>query len=567
MNAPATAASLADAAQFERLPLDSIAPSPTNPRKHFDQAKLEELATSIRVHGVLQAILVRPKYTVRVHQDDLTKRWYAEILNIVGQWNIQGVGHDTQAKAKSEAETLRNRYELVAGERRLRAAKLAGIATIPAVIRTLTDQQVLEMQVVENLQRDDLHPLEEADGYDRLIAKHGYTADTLADKIGKSRSYIYGRLKLAALTPTSRDLFYDGKFEVSVALLIARIPPNMQDQAAKEIAQEGYTYREAVDVVQDGYMVDLKGAEFPTDDATLLPKAGACKACPKRSGNAKDLFTDVKNPNVCTDPGCFEKKREAHKARLRAEYEAKGETIISGAQAKKIKPGSYGELKDGYIELDHESYIGNDYRSYRKAIGKQPCATVLLECPHTGKLLQVARREDVNAALKANGIDPNKRVNGGTSDEQKARERKARLETAIRLRIMDGIRASSRARQFDRDDTILVASAFFERMHFDNGKHLVDAWNAAAGVEKPKGNEYVRDFAKKIPELTDADVGALFIDMALIGDCHCGGYHNPDAKDLLATAQRLGIDVAKIRAEETAAAKEKQAAKKKGTKK
>lgn len=524
MNAPATATSLEQDAQFERIPLLAIGPSPTNPRKHFDQAKLEELATSIRVHGVLQAVLVRPA--------------------------VKGP-----------------QYELVAGERRWRAAKLAGQDTIPAVIRTLTDTQVLEMQVIENLQRDDLHPIEEADGYDRLIAKHGYTADILAEKIGKSRSYIYGRLKLAALTPKSRNLFYDGKFEASTALLIARIPPNRQDAAAKEIVEQSCSYREAVLMVHEEYMVELKGADFPADDATLLPKAGACKACPKRSGNAKDLFTDVPNPNICTDPDCFEKKREAHKARLRAECEAKGETVISGAQAKKIKPHSYGELKEGYVELDQGAYIGGDYRTWRKAIGKQPCATVLLECPNTGKLLQVAKRDDVNAALKANGVDLGKRAGGSTSNEQKARERKARLETGIRLRILSEIRIASRARQFDRDDTILVASAFFGRMHFDDSKRLVDAWNAAGGIDKPQGNDYVRDFRKQIPTLTGADLGALFIDMALIGDSHCGGYYNPDAKDLLATAERLGIDAAAIRAELTAAAKEKQAAKKKTAKK
>lgn len=568
MNAPTIAAALAAPVRFECLPLETIKPSGTNPRKHFDPVKLEELAASIRMQGVLQAILVRPECTVRVHQEDMTKRWYTQILNIAGKWNTQGVGHDTQAKAEIEAATFRNRYELVAGERRLRAAKLAKLATIPAVVRELTDIQVLEMQVVENLQRDDLHPIEEADGYERLIKKHGYTADSLAEKIGKSRSYIYGRLKLAALTPKSRDLFYDGKIEASTALLIARIPPNRQDEAANEIIEQDCSYRQAVDLVQDGYMVDLKGADFPIDDAMLLPKAGDCKACPKRSGNAKDLFTDVKNPNVCTDPDCFEKKREAHKVRLRAKLEAKGETVISGAQAKKIKPHAYShELKEGYIELDGSAYLGGDYRTYRKALGKQPCATALLECPHTGKLLQVAKREDVNAALKANGIDPNKRAGGGTSSDQKARERKARLETEIRLRVMSEIRAVSRARQFDRDDTILVATAFFERLHFDDGKRLVDAWNAAAGVDKPKGNEYMRDFAKKIPALTDAELGVLLIDMALIGDCHVAGYCSTDGKDLLATAQRLGINATKIRADLTEAAKEKRAAKKKAVKK
>jgi hypothetical protein len=285
-----------------------------------------------------------------------------------------------------------------------------------------------------------------------------------------------------------------------------------------------------------------------------------------RSGNAKDLFTEVKNPNVCTDPGCFAKKVEAHKARRRAESEAKGETVIAGAQALKIKPHRYSsELKDNYVDLDQETYIDGKFQKVRKSGGKQPVATVLLEDPHTGELLQVAKREDVNAALKANGIDPNKRQGGGSAD-QKAKERKARLETAIRLRVLSDIRTASRARAFDRADTILVAGTFFDHLGFDLTKRLVDAWNASDGIAKPAGHDYVRAFAKRIPAMTNAELGALFIDMALIGECHVASYSTPDAKDLLATAKRLGIDAARFWAEETARAKEKQAGKKKTAK-
>src|SRR5689334_19780351 len=166
-----------------RIALAAITASKTNPRKRFDQAALDELADSIKRHDVLQPILLRPNG-----------------------------GPDT--------------YELVAGERRFRAAKAAGLVDIPATVRVLSDAEVLEIQVVENLQRSDLHELEEAEGYEQLLkCSHPngerYTVDEIAAKVGKSRSYVFARLKLCALCPEARKAFYAGELDASRALLIA----------------------------------------------------------------------------------------------------------------------------------------------------------------------------------------------------------------------------------------------------------------------------------------------------------------------------------------------------------
>ena len=137
----------------------TLASSPTNPRKTFGPAQMAELVQSVREHGILTPILVRC--------------WPASLA-----WT----GADMPF------------FEVVAGERRFRAARVAGLTLMPALVRDLSDAQVLEIQVIENLQRADLHPLEEADGYQHMMASHGYTADMIAAKIGKSRSYIFGRL-------------------------------------------------------------------------------------------------------------------------------------------------------------------------------------------------------------------------------------------------------------------------------------------------------------------------------------------------------------------------------------
>src|SRR5262249_8943087 len=152
-----------------------------------------------------------------------------------------------------------------------------------------------------------------------------------AERIGKSRSHVFTRMKLLDLCPEAREAFYDGKLTASVAQLVARIghhdtqrqalkdviygEPNWQGQHSK--TPDPMSFREARDRIHEHYMLELKGAPFKLDDAQLLPKAGPCTTCPKRSGNQKDLFTDVKNPNVCTDPKCFDDKRQAVHAGVR----------------------------------------------------------------------------------------------------------------------------------------------------------------------------------------------------------------------------------------------------------
>src|SRR5262245_34577450 len=176
------------------ISVDQIEPSPTNPRKYFDPDKLQELADSIIEHGLVEPILVRP-----------IKQSYL----------------------------LEDAYQLVAGERRWRAVKLAGLTMIEAKVRDLDDQAALEIQMIENLRRDDLSPIEEADGYAAMLSLTNddgtsvYTVDTLAARIGKkgkSKSYVYGRLKLRNLPLGAMDAIAKGDLPATVAELIGRLP-------------------------------------------------------------------------------------------------------------------------------------------------------------------------------------------------------------------------------------------------------------------------------------------------------------------------------------------------------
>jgi ParB family chromosome partitioning protein len=144
------------------IPVDNIDSNPNQPRTVFDKDALHELAASVREHGVLQPILVRP----------------------LGQ----------------------NRYQLVAGERRWRAAREAGLTTIPALVEDLDDDTALEISIIENLQREDLSPLEEAAMYDRMVREHGYSIRKLAEKLGKDKGYLENRLRLAGAPEEIREL-------------------------------------------------------------------------------------------------------------------------------------------------------------------------------------------------------------------------------------------------------------------------------------------------------------------------------------------------------------------------
>ena len=181
-------------AGVRNVPLDRIEANPENPRVVFDEAALEELAASVREHGVLQPVLIRP--------------------------------HGT------------NRYQLVAGERRWRAARLAGLASIPALIEELDDDTALEISIIENLQREDLSPLEEASMYDRMIKEHGYSVRRLAQKLAKDKGYLENRLRLADAPKEIRDLVSVRKDTLSHAYELMKVEdPRKRRRLAGQVAR------------------------------------------------------------------------------------------------------------------------------------------------------------------------------------------------------------------------------------------------------------------------------------------------------------------------------------------
>ena len=384
------------------LPLAQLFPSPTNPRKDFAPEALQELSESIKVHGVLQPLLAR----------------------------VRKGTHGRDARATT--------YEIVCGERRWRAAKLAGLKEVPALVRPLDDRQVVEMQVIENLQRADLNAMEEAQGYDVLIHKHGVKAEELAARIGKSRSHIFCRLKLLALCPKGREALFQGKIKAEVGLLIARIPDvKLQEKALYEVSgdrwnDEPMSFRKAAAWIKSECMLKLSGAPWPLKDGDLVPAAGACVACPKRTGNQKEVFSDVGSADVCTDPGCYARKKEAWTARTLAESSKKGQPVLAPEQAKKIFWDSGGLRTEDYIDLqDRCDLLGHAHdKHWQQTLGKA-CPTPTLAVDPQGNVHKLLRREEARAALQAAGMKP-KQENGGGNDWMAKERARAKRKKEMR---------------------------------------------------------------------------------------------------------------------------------------
>ncbi len=218
-----------------------IRPNPRQPREHFSHSALEELIASIQEHGIIQPLVV--------------------------------------------TKTSDGFYELVAGERRLRAAKLAGLETVPVIVRTATEQQKLEFALIENIQRQDLSPIEEAKAYQMLIGEYDLTQEEVAKRVGKSRAFIANTLRLLKLPVEAQDAVSDGRITASNARTLAGLAsPEEQKKWLGKMLREGMTSREAERKVTVKKRVALDDPQITADEESLREALGTKVKIEKRAG-------------------------------------------------------------------------------------------------------------------------------------------------------------------------------------------------------------------------------------------------------------------------------------------
>ncbi len=285
--------------------------SETNPRgKDFAGKQFDELVASIKEKGVLVPVLAR----------------------------------QTPARMPKGATAFEARFEVVAGNRRLRAAKQAGLKEIPAQVQQMTDDEAREAQIVENLQRADVHPLEEGEAYRQLIEDGGKTVKDVSVKVGKPESYVKQRLFLTNLSDKARKEYRSGDMTDSVAVLVARLTPNNQDALLKKVGE--YALRTAEEMksrIATLFSEPLKNQPW-LKDKEAMAAVGACKECPPPR---TALFGDVKD-GACTDLKCWTRKMAAYFAwRVKQDPElvlvstmygeSEGKNVLSQSEYKVVK--------------------------------------------------------------------------------------------------------------------------------------------------------------------------------------------------------------------------------------
>lgn len=511
------------------IPLAQLHDSPFQYRRTYNQVKLQELADTMKppLGRVLQPIVVRvPTTPLRPLFD----------------------GVDTFTD-----------YEIVFGHRRKRAAEIAGLATVPAIVRVMTDEEVERAQIIENLARDDVHAIEEAEGFQKLMQDHGISAEQLVEQTGKSRSYIYGRLKLLQAVPAVRDACLRGEIGSEVALLIARLRhAKLQERALKAIEAKYMklddggkkSYREIKRLLADMFTLDLKGAIFDPEDAELVASAGVCSACDKLSGNAPE-FVDLTekrpghypghfeqgNARLCTDPVCWDTKHKAHLVREAERMRAEGKVVVDGNKARAALGADGKTVKGAYLSLA-------DVKAALKASGKKSCdlPIVNIQDQRTGKTVQAVAAAELKSIGVAKPEAPKQsRGYHELTPAEREQQEKEQAELAQRHdRLLQTCVAKLREAPRTSLDLDLVVGWALEQ---------VDYWNTEGKwLAQRYGVEHIRDLAAAVPSMSADEKGVLLMTIVMTHDesYWIRGFEKqlPERVEKVATSYGIDVDLA-----------------------
>ena len=503
-----------NASEYRDLPLDALTESPNNPRKSFDEASLNELASSIKAQGILSPLVVRP----------------------VGQ-----------------------HFEIVAGARRYRAARLAELETAPVRIVELTDAQAIETSIVENLIRADVHPMEEASGFRILLdmEEPKYTIEQISARTGKTPAFIAARLKLTELVPPVVEAFYRDEIGVGHALLLAKLQPAQQEEALAACYQEQYasgaTKRVLLPVrhlqqwIEHNILLELADAPFSKEDVALVPEAGSCVECPKRTGHNVLLFSGLApQHDSCSDPKCWTIKVDVH---VRQTIAAKPNLVQISTVYGTPKDSSAVVPRNNYVEIHSEKPTNpkqRDWPEYKTC--KFTTEAIVTEGNEKGELRKVCANPDCpihHARKQKPAHDAQFKV------EQEKRRREEAIANATGLRVLSAISAAVPVRLMKRDLLFVV-----ERM-----VNLLDENRAAIlarqhGIKKIKENESIgKLFVAFLRRADESTLGRAVVEAVVLLTASRGNASHV----LRDAAEFYKVDVAAITAQvkQEFAAKEK----------
>jgi ParB family transcriptional regulator, chromosome partitioning protein len=466
------------ATEYRDLPLAMLTESTTNPRRTFEEAALEELAETIRSQGVLSPLLVRPM-------------------------NEHG-------------------FEIVFGARRYRAAQMVGSETVPVRIKHMTDAEVLEAQLIENLVRRDVHPMEEAQGFKALLdlEEPKYSIEQISARTGKSPVYVATRLKLVDLAPAAVEAFYREEIGVGHALLLAKLPAAKQEDALKACFREDWSAgsdRKAKRIllpvrnlqywIEQNVLLILKDAPFDKRDVHLVTIAGSCVDCPKRTGYNKLLFSDLGKQDACTDETCYQAKVNAHVVA----------TIAAKPELVQISTG-YGKQPEGGAIVPRGRYVAiQDDKPKDKQQAQRPEYKV---CKSTTEAI-IAEGEGKGTTHKvcadpACPIHQPKRQQPKADASFKAQQEKERREAAIAnitgIRILEAITAAVPVRLMRRDLLFVV-----ERLALLLDDNRLAVLARQYSIKKAKDTDSIAKlFAAYLRRAEESILGGLLVQITIL---------------------------------------------------
>ncbi len=509
------------ATEYRNLPLSILTESKSNPRRIFEDAALKELADSIRSQGVLSPLLVRP----------LNER----------------------------------SFEIVAGARRYRAAQMAESETVPVRIVNFTDVEALEAQLIENLQRRDVHPLEEAQGFRALLnlEEPKYSIEQIAAKTGKSPTYVAQRIKLTELAPAAVEAFYKDEIGLGHALLLAKLQPAEQEQALAACFREDWgggnkskrillPVRNLKEWIEHNVMLILNDAPFSKSDAALNPQAGSCHDCSKRTGHNKLLFADVRH-DACTDPGCYQIKLDAHVAKTLA---ARQKLVQISAAYGQPAEGSTVIPRNKYVEIKQEKPQNSkqrDWPEYKTC--KSATEAIITEGTEKGELRKICA--DPNCPVH----HPKKQkptADANWKAEQEKQRREEALAQATGLRVLNAIIAAVPVRLMKRDLLFIV-----ERVATMLDERRLEIVARNRGIKKAKDSDSIpKLLSAYIRKAEEGELGRMLMEMVILHTART----QPDAGNVLKQAAehyKVDTDAIALKVKQEFTAKEKaQAAKK-----
>jgi ParB family transcriptional regulator, chromosome partitioning protein len=530
---------------YKSIPWKDLEISPTNPRRRIDETTIESLAASIKTQGILEPLIVREKG---------------------------------------------KKYEIVCGERRYRAAQVAALSELPCLVRRLSDEQVLDIQIHENLHREDVHPMDEAYGYQFLKETLACDVKELALRVGKSEGYVLNRLKLNQLIKEAQKDVEDGLLPLVFALEIAKYTPDIQKVVYGEVYAKEYKYQgnNYVSVPIKGQTVPWKSfvewintnvhrllskAPFDPKATNLLPDGLACVNCPERTGAAVGLFEakQVGKKDACLNPACFLTKAKNHVEVRRRELAELSR--IDPSEVPLVRSFCYTNGKD-YLGTESALVIDGANRGGIKKKCKNAVSGIDVEPDNYGQTVQVCLK---NSKCKIHW--PDRKVSdkagasGGKSAEEETAEHlethrvrreeiwNAKVAEAVRVRVL-----KQAAEKFEKKfritdvgaDLLPQLIARFWRMTVSgdsnnlNGvvKTLVTDWLGDAakqnGIHLTDGRT-ATEYVKKLKR--EMQYGILFV----LIHCHKGtiGYSNSysSQKEVRDLATEFAVDYALIDAE------------------